>query len=137
MNTQQVSKQDVVERLRAADVNPTSQRVEVAHALYSAWAHLSADEIMARVNAEYPVVSKATVYNTLGLLVEHGLIQEVIVEPGKVFYDPNTTAHHHFYNVGTGELEDIPGNALELPMLPPLPPGAEVERVDVVIRIRN
>lgn len=137
MNRQHVTKQEIVERLRAAEVNPTSQRVEVAHALYSAWAHMSADEIMAKVNAEYPVVSKATVYNTLGILVEHGLIREVIVEPGKVFYDPNTSAHHHFYNVDTGQLEDISADSIKLLGLPPLPTGATMERVDVVIRIRG
>lgn len=137
MNSETLTKQDVVEFLRSANVNPTSQRVEVAYALFSAAAHLSADEIMQRVNAEYPVVSKATVYNTLGLLAQQGLIREVIVEPGKVFYDPNTSAHHHFYDVESGRLEDIPAHSLALPDLPPLPAGVVVERVDMVIRVRR
>ncbi|MEK8090024.1 Fur family transcriptional regulator [Thermithiobacillus plumbiphilus] len=131
------TKQDIVEFLRAAGVNPTSQRVEVAFVLFSGCQHLSADDILQKVNAEYPVVSKATVYNTLGLLAEQGLIREVIVEPGKVFYDANTSPHHHFYDVDSGLLEDIPADDLVLTAIPPLPAGKALDRVDVVIRVRG
>lgn len=134
---QTLSKQDVVEMLRQADVNPTSQRVEIAHALFSSCAHMSADEIMQRVNAEYPQVSKATVYNTLGVLAQQHLVREVIVEPGKVFYDANTMPHHHFYHVDSGRLEDIPSERLTIQSLPPLPAGTVLDSVDVVIRVRE
>lgn len=132
-----LSKQKVVELLRDAGVNPTSQRVEIGYTLFSSYAHLSADEIMQRVNADYPVVSKATVYNTLGLLAEHGLVREVIVEPGKVFYDANTMPHHHFYYVESGQLVDIPASDLEICAMPKLPAGTEAERVDIVVRLRS
>ncbi|WP_437560555.1 Fur family transcriptional regulator [Acidithiobacillus sulfuriphilus] len=137
MNTSPWNKQKVLEVLRDAGVNPTSQRVEIGFALFSSCAHLSAEEIMQRVNADYPVVSKATVYNTLGLFAEHALVREVIVEPGKVFYDPNVSAHYHFYYVDSGDLIDIPASSLEISNLPELPPDTEIERVDVVIRIRR
>jgi hypothetical protein len=75
-------------------------------------------------------VSKATVYNTLKLFVERKLIREVIAGPGRVFYDPNTEPHHHFYDVDTGELTDIDARAIEVTGLPPLPPGAVAEGVD-------
>lgn len=131
------NKQRVLEVLREAGVNPTSQRVEIGYALFSSCAHLSAEEIMQRVNADYPVVSKATVYNTLGLFADHSLVREVIVEPGKVFYDPNVSLHHHFYYVDSGELLDIPASALQIDKLPELPLETEVERVEVVIRLRR
>ena len=131
------TKQDVVEFLKTAGVNPTSQRVEVAYVLFSGCEHLSADDILQKVNAEYPVVSKATVYNTLGLLAEQGLIREVIVEPGKVFFDANTAPHHHFYDVDSGMLEDIPAHDLVLASMPPLPAGKDLDRIDVVIRVRG
>ncbi|MDD5004622.1 MAG: transcriptional repressor, partial [Acidithiobacillus sp.] len=118
-------------------VNPTSQRVEIGYALFSSCAHLSAEEIMQRVNADYPVVSKATVYNTLGLFAGHALVREVIVEPGKVFYDPNVSPHHHFYYVDSGDLVDIPASSLQIGTLPDLPPETEVEKVEVVIRLRQ
>ena len=134
---QALSKQNVVEMLRQAGVNPTSQRVEVAHTLFCSCEHLSADEIMQRVNAEYPQVSKATVYNTLGILAQHQLVREVIVEPGKVFYDANSIPHHHFYHMDSGRLEDIPSEHLTIQSLPPLPEGTVLDSVDVVIRVRE
>jgi len=137
MHDTRPSKQEILEILRAAGVNPTSQRVEIGYILFSSHAHLSAEEIMQQVNAEYAVVSKATVYNTLGLFVAHGLIREVIVEPGKVFYDSNTSRHHHFYYIDSGELVDIPETELQLAQLPQLPSGTELESIDVVVRIRK
>jgi len=137
MNNNDWNKQRVLEVLRDAGVNPTSQRVEIGYALFSSCAHLSAEEIMQRVNADYPVVSKATVYNTLGLFAGHALVREVIVEPGKVFYDPNVSPHHHFYYVDSGDLVDIPASSLQIGTLPDLPPETEVEKVEVVIRLRQ
>ena len=137
MNNNGWNKQRVLEVLRDAGVNPTSQRVEIGYALFSSCAHLSAEEIMQRVNADYPVVSKATVYNTLGLFAGHALVREVIVEPGKVFYDPNVSPHHHFYYVDSGDLVDIPASSLQIGTLPDLPPETEVEKVEVVIRLRQ
>jgi Fe2+/Zn2+ uptake regulation proteins len=76
------------------------------------------------------------VYNTLNLFKQHKLIREVIVDPNKVFYDPNTEPHHHFYNVASGELTDIDGSDVRVEGLPPLPEGVVAEGVDVIVRIR-
>ena len=57
--------------------------------------HLSADQVLAIVNQRHPETSRATVYNTLNLFVEKKLIREVIVDPNRVFYDPNTRPHYH------------------------------------------
>lgn len=122
--------------LQAHGVLPTEQRLEIAQALFARPQHLSAEQILAQVNAAGGSVSKATVYNTLGLFVEKGLIREVIVDPQRVFYDPTTHAHHHFYNLSTGELTDIDAADLGLQSLPRLPDGTEVAGVDVIIRLR-
>ncbi|MEJ2652950.1 MAG: transcriptional repressor [Gammaproteobacteria bacterium] len=82
-------------------------------------------------------VSKATVYNTLGLFAKEGLIREVIVDPTKVFYDPTTVPHHHFYNVDTGSLTDIDADTVVLESLPELPRGTTAAGVDVIIRVRS
>jgi Fur family iron response transcriptional regulator len=115
---------------------PTRQRVDIAHALFARCAHLSAEQLLHAVNADHGEVAKATIYNTLSLLLEKGLIREVIVDPGRVFYDPNTEPHHHFYNVETGELIDIQADDLHLTGLPKPPSGTVTEFVDVIIRIR-
>jgi Fur family transcriptional regulator, iron response regulator len=54
-----------------------------------------------------------------------------------VFYDPNTSPHHHFYNVDTGELTDIDANEIEISGLPRVPKGVVTEGVDIIVRIRS
>ena len=130
------SRSSVVDVLRGHGITPTRQRVEIAHALFSRCEHLSADRILGIVNRACPT-SKATVYNTLNLFVERKLIREVIVDPTRVFYDPNTAPHHHFYNVDTGELTDIHESDVRISGLPHLPRGMSVEGVDVIVRIRS
>ena len=131
------SREQVVDMLTAHDVHPTQQRVEIAMLLFSRPQHLSADDILARVNRTGHRVSKATVYNTLGLFAEKGLVRQVIVDSSRVFYDSNLGEHHHFYNVDTGELMDIEPGRLALDALPPLPDGTVAEGVDVIIRLRS
>jgi len=101
MLKQQSTREQLVELLRERGIYPTHQRIEIAHALFSRREHLSADQIMSAVNERHSETSKATVYNTLNLFLEKKLIREVIVDPSKVFYDPNTDPHHHFYDVVT------------------------------------
>jgi Fur family iron response transcriptional regulator len=132
-----LSRAEVIELMRAKGLNPTQQRVEIAQALFTEPQHVSADQVLGMVNKQRAVVSKATVYNTLGLFARNGLVREVIVDPTKVFYDPTTRPHHHFFNVDTGELMDVESEALVVGDLPELPHGTEVEGIDVVIRIHN
>lgn len=122
--------------LRSRGVNITHQRVEIAYALSSRMEHLSADQILGIVNEHHAETSKATVYNTLRLLREKGLVREVIIDPSKIFYDPNTIPHHHFFDVVSGQLTDIPASAIQITGLPPLPEGVIAEGVEVIIRTR-
>lgn len=131
------TRENVAEILRLHEINPTHQRIEIAYALFSRGEHLSADQILAVVNDRHLETSKATVYNTLNLFLEKKLIREVIVDPNKVFYDPNTEPHHHLYNVDTGELTDIDAAAIEISGLPSLPEGTVTEGVDVIVRVRT
>lgn len=134
---QPLSQQQIIELLTRHEIQPTLQRLEIAQALFARDMHLSADDVLKLVNQDSPRVSKATVYNTLGLFAEKGLIREVIVDPSRVFYDPNTIDHHHFYNVDTGELLDIDADQLALMNLPTPPAGTVADGVEVIIRIRN
>lgn len=135
MNT--LSNEALVAKLREHDINPTLQRLEIARVLLSRCAHLSADDVFSLVNKDGgQQVSKATVYNTLGLFAEKGLVREVIADPTKVFYDPNVAPHHHFYNVVTGELVDIDVRHMSVSGLPQLPEGTSMDGVDVIVRLR-
>jgi Fur family iron response transcriptional regulator len=131
------TRDQLVDLLRRHDINPTHQRIEIAHALFSRGEHLSADQVLATVNERHSETSKATVYNTLNLFLEKKLIREVIVDPNKVFYDPNTEPHYHFYNSDTGELTDIEAGCIEVSGLPQLPEGMATDGVDIIVRIRG
>jgi Fur family iron response transcriptional regulator len=128
---------DLASMIRAHGVLPTQQRMMIARVLFEKPSHFSADQVMRQVNGDSDKVSKATVYNTLGLFARKGLVREIIVDPTRVFYDTNTTPHHHFFNVDTGELMDIEVDSLAIGELPALPAGTVADGVDVIIRVRN
>ena len=118
-------------------VLPTPQRIEIAEILLAKSQHLSAEQIIDALRQNGSGVSKATVYNTLNLFAERGLVRECIVDPERRFYDSNTTAHHHFFNVDTGELTDIAHDQIGFMNLPELQGGESLESVEVLIKVRN
>ena len=125
----------VVDLLRRQGIHATSQRVMIARVLFTHRTHLSAEDVFRLVNTENRRVSKATVYNTLGLFADKGVVRQVIADPSRIFYDPNTEPHHHFFDVATGELTDISADQIHVSGLPPLPVGAKLEGVDVIVRL--
>ena len=137
MEFQGITREAVAERLRARGIAPTHQRIEIAFVLLERCEHLSADQILALVNARHAETSKATVYNTLRLFLDKQLIRELIVDPSRVFYDPNTSAHYHIYNVETGKLIDIDATEVRIEGLPQLPAGMVTEGMDIIIRVRH
>jgi len=115
----------------------TPQRIEIAGILLERPQHLSAEHILDALQAAGSAVSKATVYNTLKLFSQHGLVKEVTVDPVRKFYDSTTHPHHHFYNVDSGELSDIPDEQVVVQHLPELPAGTEQESIEVLIKVRD
>jgi Fur family iron response transcriptional regulator len=116
---------------------PTPQRVEIADILLERPQHLSAEHIIEKLKSASSGVSKATVYNTLNLFSARGLVKEITVDPVRKFYDSSTHPHHHFYNVDSGELSDIPDKRVLFENLPELPAGTERESVEVLIKVRD
>jgi len=97
------------EMLLAKGVKPTPQRVVITEYILSTDSHPTADEVLDAVADKLPVqLSRATVYNTLNALVASGVIQEVFTEPGRTRYDANMSDHHHFVDVKSGRIIDIP-----------------------------
>ena len=137
MSRNPYTRDNLAEVLRGHGINPTHQRIEIAYSIFSRGEHLSADRILALVNDRASETSKATVYNTLNLFLQKQLIREVIVDPSKVFYDPNTEPHHHFYNIDTGELTDIDARGIRVTGLPALPRGMATTGMDIIVRIRS
>ncbi len=132
-----MSRLDILSLFEQHGILPTPQRIEVAEILLERPQHLSAEQIIERLKQADSRVSKATVYNTLKLFGERGLVRELMVDPERKFYDSTTGPHHHFYNVDNGELVDIPGDQVRFADLPALPDGTERESVEVLIRVRT
>jgi len=132
-----LTEDEAAERLRAHDILPTQQRLQIAQVLLTRDQHVSAEQVLDLVKATGQGVSKATVYNTLGLFAAKGIVREVNVDPTRVFYDTNNSTHHHFYNVDTGELSDIEPGQMPIDPLPTAPDGTRVDGVEVIVRVRD
>lgn len=129
-----VSKNEVTEVLRKAGINPTYHRIKIAHLMLLKPQHLSADEILKKLNEEYEQVSLATVYNTLKLFVEKRVIGELVFSLDRIYFDSNTSEHHHFIDTDTGCIIDLPADScryLEVKYL-----QAEIKDISLIIKGR-
>ncbi|HJS59432.1 MAG TPA: transcriptional repressor [Vicinamibacteria bacterium] len=127
---------DAVTSLRAHGIQPSAQRVAVAQYVLATEEHPSADQVFRRVKKGFPMVSRATVYNTLNLFVERGLLRAFVLAPGKIVFDPKTESHHHFIDETSGEIVDVPWDALSVSRLERLK-GFDVHEYQVVMRGRR
>jgi len=128
---------DVSAQLREHGIFPTGQRLSVARLLLTEHQHVTADQLHVMLRNQGVQISKATVYNTLNLFAEKGLIREIVVDATHTYFDSNSAPHHHFYNLDEGKLIDSPEPLCALLPSAELPPGTKLEEVDVVVKIRN
>ena len=127
---------DVVAQLREHGIQPSAQRVAVAQYILDTEDHPSADQVFARVRKGFPMLSRATVYNTLNLFVKKGLLREFILAEGRIVFDPKTERHHHFIDEGSGRIHDVAWESLQVVKVESLP-GFDVREYQVVMRGRK
>ncbi|MCI0436870.1 MAG: transcriptional repressor [Gemmatimonadetes bacterium] len=123
--------------LEVHGIRATAQRIRMAEVMLAAPCHMTAEQVLAALRRSAARVSKATVYNTLKLFVERGLVRQVHLDPDRCVYDSTREPHHHFQNLDTGGMIDIRPEDLSFARMPSLPPGTEIAGVDVVIRLRR
>lgn len=99
--------------------------------------HVTAESLFELCETSGEKVSLATVYNTLKAFCDAGLMREVTVDGSKSYFDTRVDDHPHFFWEGSGELTDAPAEQLQITGLPKAPDGAEIAKVDVVIRLRE
>jgi len=128
---------EILVRFDELGILSTPQRIEIAEILLEKPQHLSAEQIIDRLRSTGSHVSKATVYNTLNLFSNKGLVNECVVDPERLFYDSTTRPHYHFYNLDTGDLTDIPASGIRVADLPEIPDGGYLDSVEVVIKVRS
>ncbi|HLO77285.1 MAG TPA: Fur family transcriptional regulator [Magnetospirillum sp.] len=123
--------------LRTAQIRPTRQRLTILRLIRDGGhRHLTPDSLYQEALTSGVRLSLATVYNTLHEFAEGGLVKHVAVGD-RSWFCTNTADHHHFYDVQTGRVQDIPGAQPRVLDLPPPPAGMEVEGVDVIVRLRK
>ena len=132
-----LERSEIVSMLQDYKISPTRQRVEIAEFLFQRPQHLSAEKILDGVTEAGNRVSRATVYNTMGLFASKGVVREVLIDRERVFYDSNTEAHQHLYNVDTGELSDVFDAEVNMVTEPELPDGVRIINTDIVYKVTS
>ena len=128
----------LAQKLADSGMRNTPQREVVYHALLKKRDHPTADEVFARVRAERPGISLATVYNCLEALVQCGLVRAVNFARGPTRYCPNLKPHAHFHDNATGTMHDIDLPTELLNHLKGIIPGGfEAEAIEITFRGRT
>jgi Fur family transcriptional regulator, iron response regulator len=126
---------NVVEILRRHGIQPSAQRVAIAQYVLSCGIHPTAEQVQAQMRQALPMVSRATIYNTLNLFVAKGLLRTLQLGEAATVFDPNVDDHHHFIDDDTGQVIDVPWAAVEVKNVEALP-GVEVRSYTVIMRGR-
>ena len=141
MNTLNISfpleRSEIISMLQGYKISPTRQRVEIAEFIFQRPQHLSAENILDGVIDAGNRVSRATVYNTMGLFSSKGVVREVLIDRERVFYDSNTEPHQHLYNVDTGVLTDVYDVENNMVTEPELPEGIRIINTDIVYKVTS
>ena len=124
---------EIIETLNQYGIQPTPQRIAVADFVLKTDTHPTADEVWAAVRQNCPTLSRATVYNTLNLFAEKGLLNLPPIKEGVAVFDPNVAPHHHFIDEETGAVYDVPWEAVSVAGEKTLE-GYEVREYQVVLR---
>ncbi len=130
--------QEIAGRLRDAGLRPTRQRLALAKILFgSGDRHVSAETLHREAVAARVPVSLATVYNALNQFTRAGLLREVAIEGDRTYFDTNTSNHFHYFLESEGRLIDMGADDIKVKGLPSAPEGTEIDRIDVIVRLRG
>ena len=128
---------NLAERLRTVGLRLTRPRLALSRLLFDGDdRHITAEQLHGEANAASISVSLATVYNVLNQFTSTGLLREVIVDPGRSYFDTNIDDHHHFFCETSGALHDIAGDDVTVSGIPAPPDGTEISSVEVIVRVR-
>jgi len=133
MNSSCLTAREIEDRLSAAGVRPTAQRIAIAQFVLCSADHPTADDVKSWTDKNFPKLSMATVYNTLSALVKAGLLREFrLAHSNRIIYDQNIAIHHHFLDEKTGMLHDLSADSVEVRIKPGK--GAKVRQMEVFLR---
>ena len=122
---------------RDLNVTPTKQRLDLAKLIFAKKQHFTASDLISLANKNGLNISMATVYNTLSLLEDKGMLKTINIDNELKFYDTNLENHHHFYNTTMSTLTDIAHDRVSFAELPELPKTLEIESTELLIKVKN
>lgn len=127
---------DITNLLQSAGLRATPKRIAIGSLLFDGMdRHVTADDVAILARKGGVRVSLATVYNTLNQFVAAGLMKRITLDTDRTYFDTNVTDHHHLFFEQNGVLHDIPGETIKVEGLPPIPSGAKVRSVEVIVRM--
>ena len=118
-------------------INLTKQRLQIADLIFIKNQHFTAIDLIKKIKKLKIHISQATVYNTLSLFESRGLLKVINLDNEQKFYDTNLNHHHHIFNLNDNSLLDINENRISFSKLPKLPDSTELERTEVLIKVKN
>ena len=122
---------------RKLNVTPTKQRVDLAQLIFAKKQHFTAAELISLADKKRLNISMATIYNTLSLLEDKGMLKTINIDNELKFYDTNLDNHHHLYNTTMSTLTDIDNDRIVFAEMPVLPKNLQIESTEVLIKARN
>jgi Fur family iron response transcriptional regulator len=122
---------------RDLNVTPTKQRLDLAKLIFAKKQHFTASDLISLANKNGLNISMATVYNTLSLLEDKGMLKTINIDNELKFYDTNLENHHHLYNTTMSTLTDIAHDKVTFAELPELPKTLEIESTELLIKVKN
>ena len=122
---------------RDLNVTPTKQRLDLAKLIFAKKQHFTASDLISLANKNGLNISMATVYNTLSLLEDKGMLKTINIDNELKFYDTNLENHHHFYNTTMSTLTDIAHDRVSFAEFPELPKTLEIESTELLIKVKN
>lgn len=124
--------------LQAAGLRPTQQRLALAKWLFNGCdKHVTAEQFRAAALKMHAHVSLATLYNTLRNFTDAGLLRQIALDNGQIYFDTNTDAHHHIFDEDKRLLSDLPASAVRIVSLPKKLSKRALSHIDVVVHVRR
>ncbi len=128
---------DCIKFLKDNNITPTKQRVDIAMLIFDKNQHFTASDLITLASKSSLHISQATIYNTLCLFEQKGILKTIDLQNDRKFYDTNLSLHHHIYNMTTKILTDVDDDQIEFSKLPDLPSNLELEKTEVLIKVKN
>tara|TARA_B100001175_G_scaffold275454_1_gene250341 strand:- start:134 stop:550 length:417 start_codon:yes stop_codon:yes gene_type:complete len=129
-----------IEKLRSSGLRPTKQRIRICKLLFDRKKtfHFTINDlskILQKENSKQ--ISVATIYNTINSFKKKGYLKEISVNKDKIYFDTNTSDHHHFLDINTNELIDLKKEYVDKIRIKKNLPGKKINSIEVLVKIEN